>query len=334
MTAFLLSATVILLVIHFYQRRVVRQTLKLRQHAMVFTTTQEGIVITDPQCRIVDANHAFEIITEYSLDEMRGMYMRMLQSGRHDRSFYMSMWQSILDTGNWQGEIWNRRKSGDIYLEWISISTVRDDIGNVVNYVGTSIDMSGMEHAQSELERLVHHDGLTNLPNRLLLMSRLDQAIERTKRHSTMGAVLFLDLDHFKQVNDTLGHKAGDELLQNVASRLKGRLRETDTLARLGGDEFVIVLEEIVSSEMAATVALQVIHELQTPFSLSCCGDEANIGGSVGIAIFPQDGEAASQLIERADQALYEAKRRGRGIYKFFGESSLSEMASHQKLEG
>jgi diguanylate cyclase (GGDEF)-like protein/PAS domain S-box-containing protein len=292
---------------------------RLRQQAMVFNITQEGVVITDPQCRVIDVNPAFERITEYSRDEIRGEHIRFIQSGRHDRSFYMNMWQSLLGVGSWQGEIWNRRKGGDIYLDWIGISAVRDEAGNIVNYVGTSIDISRMKHAQSEIERLAYHDGLTDLPNRLLLISRLQQAIERGTRYRSMGAVLFIDLDHFKPINDKFGHMAGDELLRQVANRLTGRLRGTDIVARLGGDEFVIVLEQITCPDAAAMVAREVIGQLQTPFALSC-GTEVQIGASVGIALFPQDGVTPTQLIGRADQALYVGKRGGRGICRFFGE--------------
>lgn len=297
-----------------------RSEQRLRQQAMVFNSIQEGIVITDPQCRVIDVNPAFECITEYSLDEIRGENMRFIQSGRQERSFYVNLWQCVLTTGNWQGEIWNRRKSGDIYLDWISISAVRDEAGHIANYVGTFVDISRMKHAQSEIERLAHHDGLTNLPNRSLLISRLQQAIDRGTRYRSLGAVLFVDLDQFKPVNDTLGHLAGDELLQKVASRLTGRLRGMDIVARLGGDEFVIVLEDIASPDAAAMLAQEVIRQLQTPFPLSC-GAQARIGASVGIALFPQDGVTPTQLIERSDQALYVSKRGGRGIYRFFGES-------------
>lgn len=292
---------------------------RLRQQAMVFNSTEEGVVIADVKGDVVDANPAFQRITEYSLDELRGRNMRLLQSGRHDRGFYLNMWKTLTETGNWQGEIWNRRKSGDIYLEWISISAVHDDDGDIVNYVGTSIDISRMNHAQSELERLAHHDGLTNLPNRLLVVSTLDHAIEGAKRHSGMGAVLFIDLDGFKRVNDTFGHKAGDELLIAVGKRIKARLREFDTVGRLGGDEFVIVLDEIANCDAAAKVAEDVIRQLCRPFSLPV-GVEAAIGASVGIAIFPQDGTRSAQLIEQADRALYDAKAGGRGGYRFVAD--------------
>jgi len=290
--------------------------LRLQQHAMVFENSQEGVVITDAQGCVIDANASFERITEYSLDEIRGENLRILQSGRHDRSFYLNMWKSIEDTGSWQGEIWNRRKGGDIFLEWVSICAIKDEKDQVMAYVGTSVDISRMNHVQSEVERLAHYDALTGLPNRLLLISRLGHALDRVKRGGS-GAVLFLDFDGFKQVNDTFGHQAGDELLIAASSRLTGRLRDADTLARLGGDEFVIILEDVASSESVETVAQDVISQLKTPFDLSK-GRTATIGGSVGIALFPKDGTDVAQLIERADRALYAAKNAGKGVYRFF----------------
>lgn len=352
--AFVIAATVILLVVHFYQSRTASQTQllldevrakqamadelhlamgRMRQQAMIFTITQEGVVITDPLGYIVDANPSFERITEYSRDEIIGKHIRIIKSEKHDTAFYQNMWRTILETGSWQGEIWNRRKSGEIYLDWIGISGVRDEAGKIINYVGTSVDISHMAHAQTELERLAHHDGLTDLPNRLMLVSRLEKAIERAKRYRRMGALLFIDLDHFKEVNDTLGHKAGDELLQLVSNRLKERLRETDTLARLGGDEFVLVLEEVAHSGSAALVAEQVIRQLQTPFPLSM-GAEARIGGSVGIALFLDDGDHPDRLLERADQALYHAKIGGRGLYRFFDPSEAPGMKINDPITG
>ena len=293
---------------------------RLRQQAIIFNSTEEGIVITDAQGHLIEANPAFERNTEYSVDEVRGKNMSLLQSGRQDSTFYQNMWSELTTNGRWQGEIWNRRKSGDVYIEWISISAVRNEDDEVVNYIGTSIDLSRMNHAQSELERLAHHDALTNIPNRLLLVSRLEHAIDRVKRHGGMGAVLFLDLDRFKQVNDTLGHAAGDELLKEVARRIKSRLRDMDTLARLGGDEFVILLEEIANAENAAKVALDLITQLGNPFSITNASD-VQIGASIGIALFPMDGTHAATLITHADEALYVAKANGRSKYRFFSNA-------------
>jgi len=290
-----------------------------RLQAMMFKSVQEGIVITDPQGSVIHVNPAFERITEYSLAEIRGKNMRFLHSGRHDRLFYQGMWKSIRETGNWQGEIWNRRKGGEIFLERIGISRVEDEKGTTVAYLGTFIDLNRVRHTQSELERLAYYDALTSLPNRLLLTFRLEHAIARARRDGQMGAVLFVDFDRFKQINDTLGHTAGDELLVAAAKRLRRRLREVDTLARLGGDEFVIVLEGIQNSAGAAKVAEDLIGEFRRPFRLS---DRkiAKIGGCVGIALFPSDGDTAAQLIDRADTALYDAKRAGPSLYRFFGD--------------
>ena len=286
----------------------------LRQHAMVFDNSQEGVVITDVNGCVLDANASFERITEYRLDEIRGRNMRFLHSGRQDSAFYLSMWQALLSHGTWQGEIWNRRNGGEIYLEWISISAVKDEAGAVVAYVGISVDISRMNHVHSEMERLAHHDALTGLPNRLLLMSHLEHALKRAVRGG-MGALLFIDLDGFKSVNDRFGHRVGDEVLVTVARRIRARLRESDMLARLGGDEFVVVLERIGGVETAARVAEEVMRAAAAPLAL---GDfEVELGASVGIMPFPAAGLTPAQLLDSADQALYQAKAAGKGVYRY-----------------
>ncbi|MCG2576303.1 PAS domain S-box protein [Dechloromonas sp. XY25] len=296
-------------------RRKSEETLRL--HAAVFSSVQEGIVITDIQGTVLAVNPAFTAISEYAAEEVVGNNMRLLRSGRHDEAFYSNMYHSLEVTGFWQGEIWNRRKSGEVYPEWIAISSVRNAEGELTHYIGVQIDMSRMQHTETKLERLAQYDALTELPNRLLLATRLEHTVERAKRHRMLGAVLYIDLDRFKPVNDTLGHAAGDELLQLVAKRLGDRLRGVDTLARQGGDEFVVVLDEINNREGAAHVAQSLINELQKPFVLS--GERAvQIGGSIGIAMFPEYGEQPEQLIELADQALYQAKRSGRGRFAFY----------------
>lgn len=290
---------------------------QLRQHALFFETSEQGVVILDADHRVIDANTAFERITEHRLDDIVGLpVLDLLNSDRHDRFFFHQIWQAVDQDGHWQGEIWNRRKSGDVYLEWISIHAVKDAQGRVQAYIGAHTDINRMQHVQSEMERLAHYDALTGLPNRLLLMSRLAHAIDRVKRGG-MGAVLFLDLDGFKQVNDTLGHAVGDELLQAVGSRLRSRLRDIDTLARLGGDEFIIVLEDAATPDSVAVLAQELLRQFRTPFKLSQ-GRKVQVGGSLGIALFPQDGREAAQLIKRADQALYEAKAAGKGGFHFF----------------
>jgi diguanylate cyclase (GGDEF)-like protein/PAS domain S-box-containing protein len=299
-----------------------------RQAAAVFSNTQEGVVITDPKGTIVAVNPAVCAMTGYAEAELRGANMRILQSGRHDAAFYRGLWDSVRAAGFWQGEIWNRRKNGEIYPELLTISTVRDDQGDIVNYVGTFSDITYLKRSQEQLEQLAHHDALTGLPNRLLLTSRLDHALERAHRHHSFGAVLFIDLDRFKNVNDSLGHPAGDELLVQVTRRLRTRLRDSDTLARLGGDEFVVVLEDLANPEQAASVAQALIERVSESFELQD-GHEVYIGASIGISLFPTDASVASDLIQQADTALYEAKESGRGVYRFY-RTALTQAANER----
>ena len=230
----------------------VRADTRLRQMAAVFENTREGVVITDLATRILGVNRAFTEITGYSEKEVLGCNPSLLRSGRQDPMFYQAMWQSIQETGHWQGEIWNRRKDGEIRPELLSISTVRDGDGRPTHYVGVMTDISQLKQSEERLEHLAHYDPLTDLPNRLLLLSRLEHALERAERYRQQVAVLFVDLDHFKVINDGLGHPAGDALLSVLARRLRGRLRDEDTLGRLGGDEFLVILENLERPERAA----------------------------------------------------------------------------------
>ena len=293
------------------------QAERLRLAATVFRSTQEGVVISDPQGRVLAVNPAFERITEYRESDVLGVNLRLLSSGRHERAFFQNLWRELLETGTWQGEIWNRRKGGEVFPSWLAISTVRDEQQRVVNHVGVYTDITRIPHAETQMERLAHHDALTELPNRLLLNSRLAHTLERTQRGGGRCAVMYLDLDHFKPVNDRLGHEAGDELLKAVAKRLRLHLRDNDTVARIGGDEFVVVLEDLSSPEGAEVVARAMIERLQRPFVLAE-QHEVHIGCSIGIAMFPQDGLDAETLLRHADAALYEAKRAGRGAFRFF----------------
>jgi diguanylate cyclase (GGDEF)-like protein/PAS domain S-box-containing protein len=291
---------------------------RLRLQAMVFENVEEGIAITDAAGKVVTVNPSFERITEYVETELRGSNLRVLNSGKQGPEFYKAMWDSLTQHGYWSGEIWNRRKSGEVFLQWESITAVRNASGDISHYVGVAIDLSRMRHAQSDLEHIAHHDPLTDLPNRLLLTSRLKGALERSMRFGSMGAVLFMDLDFFKEVNDSLGHASGDELLQMVAHRIKSRLREVDTLARLGGDEFVAVLVDLKSRDMAEKIASDLVVQLAQPFILVSCGTAVNVGVSVGIALFPQDAANPTELLKFADRALYRAKHEGRGRHCFF----------------
>lgn len=291
---------------------------RLRLMAAVFNASQEGIAITDLNGHTLAINTAFSIITEYTEDEVLGRRLNLLSSGRHGVDFYQRLWRDLSELGYWQGEIWNRRKGGEIYPQWLSISAVRNDKGEPEKYVGVFTNISRIKHSTTHIEHLAHHDALTDLPNRLLLHSRLTHSLERAHRNNTQGAVLFLDLDRFKAVNDSLGHRAGDELLQQVAQRIASRLREVDTLARLGGDEFVVVLDDIAMANQAGQVARAIIEILGEPFILGSA-DRVQIGCSIGICLFPQEGVSVDELLDRADKALYQVKQSGRNAFHYYG---------------
>ena len=306
----------------------VRAAESLRQAAAVFEATREGILITDLQPRIVAVNRAYSEITGYSEADVLGKNPGFLQSGRHDATFYQALWHRLVNTGHWQGEIWNRRKNGEFYPQWLTINTVNDDQGRPYQYVGVFSDITKIKQSEARLEHLAHYDPLTNLPNRLLVQSRLHHAVERAERHGHKVAVLYLDLDHFKTVNDSLGHPCGDELLGLLATRLVYRLREEDTLARLGGDEFLLVLEHIEHPEVAAKVA-QTIIELLTPSFRLSNGHEIYLGISIGISVFPDDAKDVTELIQHADMAMYLAKQEGRNTCRFHTQA-LSNAASER----
>jgi diguanylate cyclase (GGDEF)-like protein/PAS domain S-box-containing protein len=287
----------------------------------VYRSTQEGIVVTDLEGVIVAANPALSDITEYSEPELVGSHVRIFQSGRHNRDFYQNMWKHIQSTGSWEGEVWDRRKSGEVFQQWLSIKTLEDESGKPSNYVGMFTDISRMHHATSHLEHLAHYDALTDLPNRALLDARLTHTVETARRAGTLCALMLIDLDGFKAVNDTMGHQAGDELLQLVGERMGERLRETDTLARWGGDEFAVVLGGLSEASDATRITQLLIEQLSAPFRLTN-GHEISIGGSGGISLFPADGNDAAALVKKADAALYSAKADGRGTCRLASETS------------
>lgn len=295
------------------QRRAQEQ---LRQAAVVFDTTAEAIIVTDSQGNIVRVNRAYTEVTGYSPEEVIGKNPRLHQSGRHDTAFYARMWDSLQRTGQWRGEIWNRRKNGEIYPAWENISAVRDDQGRITHYVAILSDITPLQQARDRLSHLAHHDALTGLPNRLLFSASLQQALERAKRHGHRVAVLFLDLDRFKRINDTLGHAAGDRLLQEVAERLRQSVRAEDLVARLGGDEFTVLLEELSDPEHSAHLARKIIEALARPFVLD--DQEVRTSTSIGIGLYPDDASDADTLMAAADTAMYRAKARGRGTFEFY----------------
>ena len=306
---------------------------QLRQAATVFENTLEGVMITDPQLVIVAINRAFSEITGYSESEAIGNTPRLLQSGRHSQSFYEQMWVALNAHGRWQGEIWNQRKSGEVYPEWVNISSVVNEAGQVVNYIAVFSDISHLKNSEEQLAHLVHYDPLTDLPNRLLLYSRIEHALERARRYDLQVAVLFIDLDRFKNVNDSLGHPVGDSLLVAITQRLKEHLRNADTLARLGGDEFVVLLEDLTGSEAAAVVARELIELLGEPFMLAG-GQEVFAGGSIGISIGPADADSATRLIRNADTAMYQAKANGGATFQFYTTAMTQAVNLRLDLEG
>jgi len=305
--------------------------LRLHQAAKVFENTSEGVMITDADQRIMAVNQAFTRITGYGEDEARGRKPTMLRSGRHDGDYYRGMWAAIQTSGRWQGEIWNRRKDGTDYPEWLNISVVRDDAGAIINYIGVFADITSIKEAQDRLEYTAHHDALTGLPNRVLFRDRLEQALAVSRRNSGGVALLFVDLDRFKVINDTLGHEAGDLLLQEVARRLVGCMREEDTVARMGGDEFVVIQKGIVQPEDAALLATRMLAEINRPFSLS--GHEIMTSLSIGISLYPQDGEDVSALLKNADAALYRAKEKGRDGYQYYSNEMTAAGIERLELE-
>ncbi len=295
----------------------------------VFDFALEGIVITDTNGNILAANASASRITGYPTDELLGQNPRMLKSGCQDDQFYQSLWQSIHKNNQWQGEIWNKRKNGQVYPEWLSISPIKNDQGEVQNYIGIFVDISKQKEAEKRLIYQANHDKLTGLPNRDLFLDRLNMAILQAKRHQQKIAVLFIDLDHFKYINDTFGHAQGDQVLQKVASRLKSSLRETDTLARMGGDEFTVILQDFDNHHVVELTANRIISALDQPIFFG--QQEVYISSSIGISFFPEDGLSADVLMKRADTAMYSAKNNGRKQLHFF--QSGMEGYSGQRLE-
>ncbi len=300
----------------------------LKLAASVFEA-QQGIVISDADNVIIRVNKAFTKITGYSSEDAIGKNPSLLKSGRHDTDFYRAMWQSIQNLGAWQGEIWNRCKNGEIYPEWLSITPVRN--GEVVtHYIGTMTDISEYKTAEAQIHQLAFYDPLTGLPNRRLLLERLQHGIEMCIRDDKLMAVMMLDLDNFKPVNDSLGHLAGDELLQQVAGRLLECLRNADMIARLGGDEFTVLLENISHADDAAYVAENIIAELSKPFYLVLEHKEVRIGVSIGISLYEQ-GTTPQLLMDHADAALYKAKDNGRNCFAYFSEDLT--IAARKRIE-
>jgi diguanylate cyclase (GGDEF)-like protein/PAS domain S-box-containing protein len=289
---------------------------KLKLAASVFTHARESVVITDTTGSIIDVNDTFTTTTGYTRNEILGQNPRILQSGRQGAEFYNAMWKDLLNEGYWSGEIWNRRKNGEVYAEIKTISAVRDEHGFTTHYVALGNDITQMKVHQEQLERIAHYDVLTHLPNRTLLADRLSQAMLQCKRYEQSLAVVFLDLDGFKAVNDVYGHGVGDELLIALSLRMKEALREGDSLARFGGDEFVAVLADLASVEDCEPVLERLLTAVSEPIRINDIA--LNVSASIGVTLYPQDDMDAEQLIRHADQAMYAAKESGKNRYHLF----------------
>lgn len=303
----------------------------LEMHAQVFRASREAVMIADQDNLIMSVNDAFCQITGYSAQEAIGQKPSLLKSGRHNEAFYQTMWHSIQTSQHWQGEIWNRRKNGEIYPQWLGISAVKTAQGSVSGYIGVFMDISEYKETQQRIEHLAHHDPLTGLPNRTLLRDRFHQIRAFAIRQECLAGMLYLDLDHFKNINDSMGHPAGDELLLETARRLKECVRDVDTVSRIGGDEFVILLSEITAAENMLDISLKVLHALAEPFDIQ--QTQFNLSCSIGISIYPQDGDDFDTLLQKADTALYQAKNNGRNNYQFFTETMNKKIARRMQLD-
>ena len=308
---------------------------ELRIAATVFES-QEGMVVTDSDATILRVNEAFCRTTGYTAEELVGQNPRIIKSDRHDKKFFEQMWESILTTGAWQGEIWDRRKSGEVYPKWLTISAVKDENGVVTHYVGTHFDISERKKAEERIQALAFHDQLTGLPNRSLMLDRLRQAIEMAGRDARHYAVLFLDLDNFKTLNDSRGHDMGDLLLQQVAERLHTCIRAVDTVARLGGDEFVIILMGLSADadEAAAQtekVGMKILTCLSEPYQLG--NYPYSCTASIGATLFTGGGVGSDEILKQADLAMYKAKAQGRNGLRFFYPAMETALLQRTALE-
>lgn len=304
---------------------------ELRLAATVFDNSIEAIMITDARRRILSVNRAFSDLTGFASGDVIGQTPSILSSNRHDISHYESIWQAASHQGYWQGEIWQRRRNGSEFPEWLSISSVKDQAGKITHYVAVFSDITERKANEARIAFLAHHDPLTTLPNRTLFQDRLEQALARAERNGEMVALMFLDLDRFKTINDSLGHLAGDRLLQSVAERLTHCVRDTDTVCRQGGDEFLIALTDVHDADVPARVAQKILRRLSEPFDID--GHKLGTSFSIGIAIYPNDGLDADSIMKNADTAMYHAKESGRNTYRFFTEEMNANALERLQME-
>ncbi|NTV10623.1 MAG: diguanylate cyclase, partial [Zoogloea sp.] len=318
--AYLASATI--------QRKNVEDQLQLA--LSIYETSGEAILVVDPDNAIVAVNPAFTEVTGYRTEEVLGRNPGMLKSGRHDQRFYQALWSSVLETGRWQGEIWNRRKNGEDLVEWLTINTIRDEFGEVYRRVAIFSDITEKKKSDELIWLQANYDALTGLPNRSLFRDRLLQAIKKSNRDALPLALFFIDLDHFKEINDTLGHKAGDQLLIEAARRITACVRDSDTVARLGGDEFTVVLPSLRETVRAEQIAQEIIAAMAAPFVLG--RETAYVSASIGITLYPTDASDPDSLEKAADQAMYAAKTEGRNRFSFFTGSMQVAAQERQQL--
>jgi len=297
-----------------------------------FESTRNAVIVMDAKTRILVVNTAFAELTGYAASEVIGRTEQIFESDQQDAAFYVDLWSKINQNGYWQGEIKSRRKNGEVYLQMLNITAIKTQLGKVTHYIWMFSDVTQLNDIVTRLDFLAHHDPLTGLPNRLLLFVRLEHCIALAQRERKSAALLMLDLDRFKRVNDSFGHFAGDELLKQVAHRLTSRLRGIDTVSRLGGDEFAIFLEDLSHTQDSARLATEIIAAIGEPFHLSN-GSEVRIGASVGISLFPEQGITSEELLRQADAALYRAKAEGGGNFKYYSEDLTHAALRRMNLE-
>lgn len=297
---------------------------KLKLSDIVFENTTEGIIITNEKGEIISVNNAFSNITGYFFEEIKYLNPKILKSGKHDREFYTNLWAELEKNGSWKGEIWNRKKNGEVYPEWLNLSVVKDSNGKVLNYVALFSDITKIKNSNAKIEYLAHHDPLTNLPNRLLLKARLNKSIEKCNDLQQRLAIFFIDIDNFKMINDTYGHSIGDRIISLVAQRLQKNIRKNDTISRIGGDEFIIVVEDIIEQKNIQKIAQKILNDFIEPIKLEEYLFDTTV--SMGISIYPNNGLNAEDLIKHADTAMYSAKNAGRNQFQFYKKEMTSEI--------
>ncbi len=288
--------------------------------SLIYNHSSDGMLVTDSQHKIIGVNDAYSKITGYSEAESMGHNPRFLQSGRHNKQFYERLWKSLKNTGQWQGEVWNKRKNGEVFLELLTINVIKNKSGKIMYHFGVFSDISDTDDRDEQLAHLAFHDHLTGLPNRLLLNERLNQTLIYAQRNEMSVALLFIDFDGFKAVNDTYGHDVGDSILKMAAQRMNNVKRSSDFLARVGGDEFVMIINSLSDEQTISLIAKNIIQAMHLPFHLK--SQQINIGASVGVSLYPYDTTDSSELLKQADDAMYHAKSLGRNTYSFYHGNS------------